>query len=445
MTGIRSVRIGFVDQHGLVRSKTLSSAGLASAFANGITAASTLLSKDTSGHTVFSAFDADGGLGAAEMAGAADIIMIPDPTTFRVLDWADDEGWMLSDLKFKNGAEVPFCSRTVFANALQRAESLGMLFMTGLEIEFHLFKRSDITAGPLTVNQLNVGNQLLLESWADEVQPFMRRVQDHLARLEIRLSTIEVEYGPSQLEITLSPGIGIGPADSVILLRTAMKQVARRHGYHVTFMCRPQLPNSVSSGWHLHQCLIGTGKKSGQNLFLPPDGETTLSETGKSFTAGLLRHGRAASAFAVPTINGYKRFQPYSMAPDRVAWASDNRGAIVRVVGSPESGNTHIENRIGEPAANPYLYMASQLHAGLQGINERLLLGPSADNPYTDEAQKFPATLSEAIRALEADTTLTRAMGEDFVRYYIGLKRAEIVRFNHTVTDWEQNEYFDLF
>jgi glutamine synthetase len=133
------------------------------------------------------------------------------------------------------------------------------------------------------------------------------------------------------------------------------------------------------------------------------------------------------------------------MAPDRIAWARDNRGAMIRLVGSAADGSTHLENRIGESAANPYLYMASQLHSGLEGIEAGLVLGPSADDPYTVDAGRLPANLREAVGALEADADLARAMGPGFVPYYAAIKRAEIARFEHAVTDWEQREYFDLY
>jgi hypothetical protein len=123
------------------------------------------------------------------------------------------------------------------------------------------------------------------------------------------------------------------------------------------------------------------------------------------------------------------------------AWIDDS----IHDLGRLEDGSTHLENRIGESAANPYLYMASQLHSGLEGVAARLPLGASADDPYTTDAGRLPANLAAAIDALEADAELTRAMGSRFVPYYAALKRAEIARFEQTVTDWEQREYFDLY
>src|SRR3954454_5567789 len=119
--------------------------------------------------------------------------------------------------------------------------------------------------------------------------------------------------------------------------------------------------------------------------------------------AGLLQHAAAAAAFSTPTINGHKRYMPNSMAPDHIVWAYDNRAAMVRVVGQPGDASTHLENRVGEPAANPYLYMASQIYAGLDGIAQRLDPGPSADTPYEADAPLLPKDLGEAITALRAD------------------------------------------
>jgi glutamine synthetase len=437
--GFGSVRISFVDQHGLLRGKTISASGLPAAFRNGIGAVSTLLSKDTSGNTVFSAFNADGGA---------------HPATFRPVPWAEGTARILCDLRFRNGRQVPFCSRGVLRNALDQAGAAGFAYLAGLEIEFHLYRRAEHFPNadgigrcihPTAVEPINHGNQLLFEDRGDEVEPAIRHIRSALHESGIELRSIEVEYGANQLEVTLDPIAGIGAADVMVLLRSTVKQIARRNGYHATFMCHPQISDSKSSGWHLHQCLLTAGAGAGRNAFVPGDGDGLISPVGQHFTAGLLAHASAACAFANPTINGYKRFRPYSMAPDRVAWARDNRGAMIRLVGSAEDGSTHLENRIGESAANPYLYMASQLHSGLEGMAARLPLGPSADDPYTTDTGRLPANLAAAIDALEADAELTRAMGSRFVPYYVALKRAEISRFERTVTDWEQREYFDLY
>jgi glutamine synthetase len=184
-------------------------------------------------------------------------------------------------------------------------------------------------------------------------------------------------------------------------------------------------------------------------IFAPESGELTapgppLSPYGTAFLGGLLRHARATSAFSTPTLNGFKRFRSLSLAPDRAVWGSDNRGAMVRVLGDSPS-SARLENRIGEPAANPYLYLASQLAAGLDGVAGDLDPGPAADEPYAANAEPLPRSLGEALDALEADQALATRLGKDFVSYYTGIKRAEIDRFSQEVTDWEQREYFRVF
>jgi glutamine synthetase len=214
-------------------------------------------------------------------------------------------------------------------------------------------------------------------------------------------------------------------------------------------MCRSALPNVISSGWHLHQSLIE--KKRNINAFALNDRDV-LSTVGRYYLGGLLAHARSGAAFTTPTVNGYKRYRAYSLAPDRATWGRDNRGVMVRVIGQPGDPATHLENRIGEPAANPYLYMASQVYAGLDGIARRLEPGPSADTPYEAQAALLPKNLGEALTALTADDTLRDGFGKSFVDYYVHLKNAELARFKAESgkeqpepTAWEQREYFDLF
>ena len=265
------------------------------------------------------------------------------------------------------------------------------------------------------------------------------------------LRSLEIELGPSQCEFTFRPQAALAAADTMILFRAATKQIARRHGLLASFMCRPALPNLFSSGWHLHQSLIE--RKGGRNAFMGHEREG-LSATGLHYLGGLLAHASVAAAFTTPTINGYKRYRPYTLAPDRAIWARDNRGVMLRVLGEPGDPATHLENRVGEPAANPYLYIASQIYAGLDGIARRLDPGPSADTPYETKAKALPKNLDEALAALRSSAVFRKGFGETFIDYFARLKQAELARFTAEsktpaegaeVTAWEQNEYFDLF
>jgi glutamine synthetase len=446
--GLKAVRFSFADQHGVLRGKTLSSSAAEAAMERGVTVTSTLLLKDTSHKTVFAAFTPGAGVGIPEMQGAADIMMVPDASTFRVLPWAPDTGWFLCDLHFPDGRPVLFDTRALLKGAVNKLAAAGYEFVAGLEVEFHVFRIRDPRLQPTDAGQpgnppevelLTTGYQLLTEHKYDQLEPVVELLRDNLERLELPLRSFEIEFGPSQLEFTLAPRAGIAAADAMVLLRSAVKQIARRHGYHATFMCRPKLPNIMSSGWHLHQSLT----RNGLNAFTSD--REDLSETGKQYLAGLLAHARASSAFATPTINGYKRYRPYSLAPDRVIWGKENRGAMLRVVGGPRDPDTRIENRIGEPAANPYLYFGSQIYCGLDGIERKLVLPRAADTPYETKAEPLPRTLDEALFHLRADRALRDGFGATFIDYYCRIKEAEIARFNLEVSDWEHREYFDLF
>ncbi|MEM5340044.1 glutamine synthetase family protein [Paraburkholderia azotifigens] len=449
---VQVVRFSFPDQHGLLRGKTLVVDEAIRAFRNGVTLTSTLLAKDTSHRTVFPVFTAGGGFDMPEMQGACDTLMVADPETFRVLPWAPHTGWVLCDVYFANGRPVPFATRHLFRRALEQLGNHGYEFMSGLEVEFHVFKvtnpnmkpeHSGQPGIPPDVELLSHGYQYLTELRYDAVDGVMEMLRRGIDGLALPVRSLEVEYGPSQFEFTFAPTTGIQSADDMILFRSAVKQICQRNGYHATFMCRPRIPNVVSSGWHLHQSLVHVA--GGTNAFMPTDPGAPLSVTGQRYLAGLLAHAQGATALSTPTINGYRRYRPYSNAPDRAIWGCDNRGVMLRVLGGANDPATRVENRVGEPTANPYLYFGSQVLSGLDGLRRKLELPPSADTPYETQADALPRTLSDAIAALRADDCLREGFGSAFVDYFCKLKEAEIDRFNLEVTEWEHREYFETF
>jgi glutamine synthetase len=451
------VRFSFADQHGVLRGKTVIGADAPALMKSGVTMTTTLLAKDTAHKTAWPVFTPGGGFGMAEMEGAGDFVMVPDPATFRVLPWAENTGWVLCDIYFTNGKPVPFSTRQVLRDALDRLRRQGFDFLAGLEVEFHLFRLenprlapADATWPPAApeVSLLNQGYQYLTEARYDQLDAALTPIRRGIAALGLPLRSLEVELGPSQCEFTFRPQLGLDAADTMILFRAATKQIARRHGLLASFMCRPGLPNLFASGWHLHMSLIDRKRRG--NAFVG-DARAGLSATGLHFLGGLLAHAHAATAFSTPTVNGYRRYRAYGLAPDRVVWARDNRGVMVRVLGQPGEPSTHLENRIGEPAANPYLYMAAQIYAGLDGIAEQRDPGPSADTPYETKAAALPKSLGEALAELRSSDMFRQSFGAAFVDYYAHLKEAELARFaseakdKGDVTAWEQNEYFDLF
>lgn len=446
------VRFAWPDQHGLLRGKTLVASEVRGALRDGVNLTSTLLAKDTSHKTVFPVFAQGGGFAIEGFQGGADFTIVADPSTFKVLPWASRTGWVLCDAYMSDGRPCPYATRQIMQRAVAQLAERGLEFVAGLEVEFHVFKLDDARMGlgdsgqpgePPRVSLLTHGYQYLTELRYDRVDAVMELLRSQLLALGLPLRSLEIEFGPSQFELTFGPTAGVLPADTMVLLRSAIKQICSRAGYHATFMCRPRIPNVMSSGWHLHQSLRRAD--DGVNAFMPSEPGRGLSEIGMHYLGGLKEHACAAAALASPTINGYRRYRPFSLAPDRAVWARDNRGAMLRVLGGAGQSATRIENRVGEPAANPYLYMASQLFSGLDGLKHRIDPGPSADAPYETADRHLPRSLGEAMACLKASTMLTEQMGGVFIDYLCHIKQAEIDRFNLEVSEWEHREYFDMF
>jgi glutamine synthetase len=470
---LRTVRLTVVDQHGQPRAKALSPEAAITALSNGLDFSGAIYSMDTGNNVFVPAFAAGGGFGIPEFTGFPDVVIVPDPATFRVLPWADRTGWMLCDAYFGNGQPVPLDARGLLKRQLTALAAKGYDYVAGLEVEFHIlavdprYRRSAGDAGftppPPPVSVFELGYQYLSEVRLDSISDTLEALRDGLTALGLPPRSMEDEWGPGQLEFTFAPMTGLAAADNAVLFRSAVKQICQRRGLLATFMCRPALPNSISSGWHLHQSLAD--RVDGKNVFAidEDDGGGPLSSVGLGYVAGLLEHAIPALPFAAPTVTGYKRYRPYSFAPDRVNWGVENRGVLVRVQGSPGDTGSHVEMRSGEPAANPYLYMASNIAAGLDGMSRDLRPPAAVDaDPYGVDAPPLPASLAEAVDALEGDSFYRTAFGDVFVDYLVMLKRAEVKRYeghlsqlasagtpvadpHATVTDWETREYFEFY
>ncbi len=464
---LRTVRLAVVDQHGVPRGKMLSPEAAIAALSDGLDFSGAIYSLDTGNQVFVPAFARGGGFGIEEFTGFPDVMLVPDPATFRVLPWADRTGWMLCDVYFGDGQPMPLDGRGLLRRVLGSLAEAGYDFLAGIEVEFYIVvlapgplspENAGFTPPPPAVSVFERGYQYLSEVRLDGMGPVLEAVRDALDGVGLLPRSMEDEWGPGQLEFSFAPIGGLAAADAAVLFRSAVKQVCQRRGLLATFMCRPALPNFFSSGWHLHQSLRNRPDRS--NAFAAAD--APLSAVGRRYVAGLLEHTAPMAPFAAPTVNGYKRFRPYSFAPDRVTWAMENRGALVRVQGSPGDAGSHVEMRLGEPAANPYLYMASNIAAGLDGIRRNLEPPPpvSAD-PYAVDAPRLPGSLSEAVAALDADQFYRSVFGATLVDYLVMMKRAEIRRYedalaaaasagsgaaaDQDVSDWEMREYFEFF
>ncbi len=461
---LRTVRLAVVDQHGILRARALSPEAAVAAMSNGLDFSGAIYSLDTGNNVFVPPFAAGGGFGIAEFTGFPDIVLVPDPNTFRVLPWADRTGWLLCDAYFANGQPVPLDGRGLLRRQLAALGDLGYDFTVGLEIEFSIFtlqderltpERAGFTPPPPAVSVFERGYQFLSETRLDSMAGTLNAIRDALWQLGLPPRSMEDEWGPGQVEMTFAPMRGLAAADAAVLFRSAVKQVCQRRGLLATFMCRPRLANITSSGWHLHQSL--TWRDGGGNAFASE--AQPLSAVGLSYVAGLLEHAVPSLPFAAPTVNGYKRFRPYSFAPDRVAWAVENRGALVRVQGAPGDASAHVEYRAGEPAANPYLYFAASLAAGLDGVRRELTPPPVIDaDPYAAQGLvPLPTSLAAAVEALDGDSFYRGAFGDTLVDYLVMMKRAEIGRYEaalaeidgadsaQEVSDWEMREYFEFF
>jgi glutamine synthetase len=461
---LRSVRLAVADQHGILRARALSPEAAVAALSNGLDFSGAIYSLDTGNNVFVPPFAAGGGFGIAEFTGFPDVMLVPDPTTFQVLPWADRTGWLLCDAYFGNGQPVPLDGRGLLRRQLAALGDLGYDFTVGLEIEFSIFKLTDeplapdragFTPLPPAVSIFERGYQFLSETRLDSMAGTLTAIRDALWALGLPPRTMEDEWGPGQVEMTFPPMRGLAAADAAVLFRSAVKQVCQRRGLLATFMCRPALANITSSGWHLHQSL--TSRADHGNAFASED--QPLSPVGLSYVAGLIEHAVPSLPFAAPTVNGYKRFRPYSFAPDRVAWAIENRGALVRVQGAPGDASAHVEYRAGEPAANPYLYLAASLAAGMDGVRRELAPPPPIEaDPYGAQGLvPLPRSLAAAVQALDEDAFYRGAFGDTLVDYLVMMKRAEIARYEAAlaeigrvdsvdeVSNWEMREYFEFF
>jgi glutamine synthetase len=463
-SGVQWLRMVLVDQHGLPRCKTLHVNQLPGALANGVRMVNTLLLKDTACKTAWPVFSAGAGMNDARFEGAGDLVLVPDPSSFRRLPWQPDTGWLLCTAYLADGSVCPFDTREILRGQLQRLSQRGWRYVSGLEVEFHVFRLLDPKLAPEDiawpapapeVAHLEVGYQMLSEQRADLVEQTLKPLSNALLQMGLPLISVEAELGPSQCELVFDAQTGLASADAMILLRTAAKQIMRRAGLHASFMCKPHLPEMMASGWHLHQSLANS---EGDNLFMPEVASAgssiagVLSALGGGFLAGLLHHTPACAAMATPTINGYQRYaRAAALAPNHAVWGIDNRGALLRVIGGPQDRASRIENRIGEPAANPYLYLASQIAAGLDGIDQHLPLPPANRDPYaagaglesssTVPVVPLPKSLAESLAALEQNAMLRSAFGDQVIDWFVRIKRHELSRYDGTAA-WEQREYF---
>jgi glutamine synthetase len=368
------------------------------------------------------------------------MVAIPDPETYRVLP-DGKTGRMICDIVTPDGNPYDGDPRYVLRRALERMESLGFdTFNVGPEAEYFLFRDEKGT------ETLDEGGYFA-QTTMDAATGLRRDTIRALESMGIPVEYHHHEVGPSQHEIDIRYANALDMADYMLTYRLVVKEVAKQHGYHATFMPKP-LFGENGSGMHTHQSLFTDGR----NAFFDEDDKWHLSAAGKAFIAGQLRHAREISAVFAQWVNSYKRLVPGFEAPVYVAWSQRNRSALIRIPlykpGSEQA--TRAEIRCPDPACNPYLTFATLLHAGLEGIEQGYELpDPMETNLYhlTTEQRKargiesLPETLGEAIDALAESELARKALGPHIFDRYVELKRKEWDEYRVQLTQWEMDRY----
>ena len=446
-----TVRMVFPDQHGILRGKVICKDRLPSFVADGIGMPSTLLLKDTSHRTVFPVWSQQSVSPPYLFSGAADIVAVPDMDSIFDFNWLGPSKLILCDLIQRDGAIIEFAPRQLLRSAIKKLESAGYRALIGLEVEFQIFKVKDRslqhTASNMPPKSIETENttqgwQYLTEIKYSEVSEILEELRACCETLNLGLQTIEIEMGPSQFEFTFSADSPLVQADKYVLFRTMVKEICAKNGLHATFMAKPVMPNSAANGWHIHQSLIDA--KTGVNAFMKTNNPKSTA-VGDRWIAGLLNCASECCILTTPTVNGFKRYQPNQLAPVNINWGYDNRGVLIRSLIFDLDPNSRVENRAAESAANPYYAIASQLASGLHGLKSELNLPPPATSPYSRTEAQLPQTLGEAITAFKDSEMLKLFFGEHFVDYLCTIKAAEWQRYTLSVSQWEQDEYFNNF
>jgi glutamine synthetase len=370
-------------------------------------------------------------------AGYGDYIMRPDLLTLRRIPWLDGTALVMCDILDHHSHEpVPHAPREVLKTQIKRAEGMGLTPMMATELEFFLFENSydDIRRGGyrnLTpISGYNEDYHILQTTKEEHV---MRPVRNLLVEAGVPIENSKGEAETGQEELNICYADALLAADHHTIAKQAIKEIANAKSHAATFM--PKWHHAkVGSAAHIHQSMFS----GDSNAFHDANADLAMSDTMKSYVAGLLKYSTDATVFLAPYVNSYKRFLPGTFAPTKIAWSNDNRTAGYRLVGEGTKG-VRIECRIPGSDINPYLACAAQLAAGLSGIDEGLTLAePVTGDVYgMDHVPDIPSTLRAATEALRGSQMLRASMGDWVVDHYTRMAEVEQEEFDKVVTDWE--------
>ncbi len=421
---VKFIHLWFTDLEGHLKSFSITPAELEGALDDG-------MGFDGSSITGFNAIE------------ESDMVAIPDPATFQLMPNGETTrvARMICDVVTPDGEPYAGDPRYILKLALERMTSMGFdTFNVGPELEYFLFEDDKGT------ETLDEGGYFAMTT-LDAAWELRNETIAALESMGIPIEYVHHEVGPSQHEIDMRYANALDMADHTLTYRLVVKEIAKKAGYHATFMPKP-LFGENGSGMHTHQSLFAKGS----NAFFDADDEWHLSDVGKAFIAGQLQHAREISAVFAQWVNSYKRLVPGYEAPVYVAWSRRNRSALIRIP-LYKPGNeqaTRAEIRCPDPACNPYLTFAALLHAGLEGIEKGYELPPPMEqNLYHLTAEQrrergilaLPETLGEAIDELATSELARKALGQHIFDRYVEIKRKEWDDYRVQLTPWELDKY----
>ncbi len=427
--GVRFLRLQFTDIHGANKN---------------VEVPSSQFGKALDGEIMFDGSSIEGFTRIEE----SDMLLHPDLDTFRIFPFNGDQGKvarLVCDVKQPDGSDFEGDPRTCLKRQVARAGKLGYDLMVGPEVEFFLF-HLDGHGAPSTRTH-DVGAYFDLAP-VDKGEECRRDIVMALEAMGFEVEAAHHEVAHGQHEIDFRYGDAVSTADKVATFRFLVRHVAREHGLHATFMPKPIFGQN-GSGMHCHQSLF----KGKNNAFYDAKAEFQLSATALHYIAGILRHARGFVAITNPIVNSYKRLVPGYEAPTNVAWSERNRSPMVRIPARRGIG-TRCEVRLPDPSCNPYLAFAVMLAAGLDGLEQKLDPGPPVTKNVFQMSQRekrrlkideLPATLSEALDALEKDKVIMEALGAHLAESYIAGKRQVWTEFLATVHPWELERYLSYY
>ena len=374
----------------------------------------------------------------------SDMYLYPDLNTFEIFPWRPQHGKvarMICDVYRPNGTPFEGDPRYILKKVLKEAADMGYTFNVGPECEFFLFLTDD-EGRPTTISHEKAGYFDI--SPLDLGENARRDIILTLEDMGFEIEASHHEVAPAQHEIDFKYTNALKAADNMMTFKLVVKTIAKRHGLFASFMPKP-VYGVCGSGLHINMSLC----KDGVNIFNDHSAENGVSKEAYQFIAGLMKHMKGMTLVANPIVNSYKRLIPGYEAPVHITWSEGNRSPLIRIP-STRGTNMRIELRSPDPAANPYLLLASCLAAGLDGIRNKLPIPESVEGNIYEMSKNeleergieaIPSNLSKACHYFEDDEFMKQVLGEHVHAKYLDAKRKEWNRFREQVTEWEIEEY----